>query len=305
MKKTIPLFSHKSVTLLFSNVAALALVSLSACAQDINNAPDSFQQTFADLQKNPGDDALREKIIKLALTLNPKPATPDDAITHEGAAEYAFKNAKANSDYSDAAKEYEKALLAAPWVAADYFNCGMAHEKAGENKDAIRNFNLYLLAAPNADDAVDVKKRIGGLQYAQQKIDDQQQQQAQAAQAQRDAEQRAEQAKQATEKAWGGIWRWTQRRQSQHATFQVQGSQITETVYWDENGVDSLGRVLVDAYGRPAAPKGLAQNHRGVLSGRVATFENGLWTFTLSEDLSSITTCYGNPNCGTLTHSDN
>ncbi|HEY5042546.1 MAG TPA: hypothetical protein VIK53_11140 [Verrucomicrobiae bacterium] len=68
-------------------------------AQDSStNTTDTFKQSVADLQKSPGDDALREKIIKLALTLNPKPATPDEAITHEGAAEYAFKNAKANSD---------------------------------------------------------------------------------------------------------------------------------------------------------------------------------------------------------------
>jgi tetratricopeptide (TPR) repeat protein len=87
----------------------------------------------------------------------------------EGAAEYAFKNAKANSDFSDAAKQYEKALLLAPWLAADYFNGGVAHEKAGENKAAIASFSLYLLAAPNADDTLAVKKRIGGLQYAAQK----------------------------------------------------------------------------------------------------------------------------------------
>ena len=124
------------------------------------------------LQQSPGDQALREKIIALALMLNPKPATPDAVSMAEGAAEYAFKNAKANSDYSDAAKQYEKALMLAPWLADDYFNCGVAHEKAGENKEAIRNFNLYLLAAPNANDAQAIKKRIGGLQYAAQKAED-------------------------------------------------------------------------------------------------------------------------------------
>lgn len=61
-------------------------------AQDSTGTTDTLKQYVADLQKNPGDDALREKIIKLALTLNPKPALPDEAITHEGAAEYAFKN---------------------------------------------------------------------------------------------------------------------------------------------------------------------------------------------------------------------
>ena len=124
------------------------------------NAPgsgDQLQQLTVQLQQSPGDQALREKIIALALTINPKPATPDAATMAEGAAEYAFKNAKATSGFSDAAKQYEKALLLAPWLAADYFNCGVAYERAGDNKEAIRSFNLYLLAAPNADDAQAVK----------------------------------------------------------------------------------------------------------------------------------------------------
>ena len=148
----------------------LALAALPVCPQ--STPRDQLQQLTAQLRQTPNDEALREKIILLALTLNPKPPTPDAAIIAEGAAEYAFKNAKTNSDYGEAAKQYERALLLAPWLAADYFNCGVAHEKAGENKEAIHNFNLYLLAAPDADDAMAVKKRIGGLQFAAQKAVD-------------------------------------------------------------------------------------------------------------------------------------
>ena len=89
---------------------------------------EQLQQLTAQLQNSPDDEALREKIIALALTLNPKPATPDAVAMAEGAAEYAFKHALTNSDFSDAAKQYEKALLLAPWLADDYFNCGVAHE---------------------------------------------------------------------------------------------------------------------------------------------------------------------------------
>jgi hypothetical protein len=131
-----------------------------------------LKQMVEQLQQNPNDDALREKIIALALKLNPKPTTPDAAIMAEGAAEYAFKNAKSVADYSDAAKQYEKALLFAPWLANDYFNCGVAHEKAGDNQQAIHSLNFYLLAEPHASDAQVIKKRIGGLQYALQKAVD-------------------------------------------------------------------------------------------------------------------------------------
>ena len=151
-------------------IFTLLALAASAYAQ---TPRDQLNQMTEQLQKNPDDNALRENIIKLALTLNPKPNTSDAVSMAEGAAEYAFKNAKSNSDFSDAAKQYEKALLLAPWLADDYFNCGVAHEKAGENKEAIRSFNLYLLAAPDATDSKIIKKRIGGLQYAIQKaIDD-------------------------------------------------------------------------------------------------------------------------------------
>ena len=148
-------------------LAGLLAMSLAAQAQ---SPREHLQDLTAQLQKTPADEALREKIITLALTLHPNPATPDAAIMAEGAAECAFKNAKASSDFSDAAKQDEKALLVAPWLTADYFNCGVAHEKAGENKEAIRNFNLYLLAAPNADDALAVKKRIGGCSMPHRKL---------------------------------------------------------------------------------------------------------------------------------------
>ncbi|MHB8412239.1 MAG: hypothetical protein ACYDDI_09875 [Candidatus Acidiferrales bacterium] len=181
-----------------------------ARAQSPAQSPDDqLNQMVAQLQKSPNDQALREKIINLALTLNPKPPTPDAATEAEGAAEYAFKNAKVNSDFSDAAKQYEKALLLAPWLAADYFNCGVAYEKAGEDKDAIRSFNLYLLAAPNADDAQAVKKRIGGLQYVEQKKASDDLVKAEEAAKERfalEAAQRSAQMQQMLESFFGGEW---------------------------------------------------------------------------------------------------
>lgn len=112
-------------------------------AQQALSPREQLIQYVADLQKNPEDQALREKIIKLALTLNPKPIVADDAIEHEGAAESAFNAAKTDSDFGKSAAEYEKALLIAPWVAADYYNLGVAWEKAGYGQKAIPAFQLY------------------------------------------------------------------------------------------------------------------------------------------------------------------
>jgi tetratricopeptide (TPR) repeat protein len=219
-------------------LVTLSLVAHFAAAQDSTNAPaastrDRLQQLTAQLQQSPGDQALREKIIALALTLNPKPATPDGATMAEGAAEYVSKNAKTTSDYSDAAKQYEKALLLAPWLAADYFDCGVAHEKAGETNDAIRNFKLYLLAAPNADDAQAIKKRVGGLQYAAQKTEDE------ANRAAREAV-----AKQAAAPPVPVIERYecptpqNERTVSQSFSFDFSTHTVTQTTVWEHNSLD-------------------------------------------------------------------
>ncbi len=154
---------HKLFALVFFSLLTHSLFG--------QNQREQLQQLNSQLRNSPVflQAALREKIIAVVLTMNPKPTIPDSVILAEGGAEYAFKHAQNISDFSDAAKQYEKALLIAPWLAVDYFNCGVAHEKAGENKEAILNFNFYLMASPGANDAQDVKKRIGGLQYVMQK----------------------------------------------------------------------------------------------------------------------------------------
>ncbi len=157
---------------------------------------ETLNQYIADLQKNPNDNALREKIIKFVQEMKPAPKVPEEVATHEGAAEYAFKNAKTDADYADSAKEYEKALLVAPWLATDYFNCGVAYEKARKFDAAIRNFNFYLIAAPYGQDANDVRKRIGGLKYAIEKATQEQQ----AAEARARSEQERREAPQALQR---------------------------------------------------------------------------------------------------------
>jgi tetratricopeptide (TPR) repeat protein len=170
-----------SATFVAVGVWVFILSPLTVAAQQSPNLSprEQLNQYVADLQKNPSDDALREKIIRLALTLQPPPAVPREAKEAEGAAEYAFKNAQSNSDFAKAAGEYEKALLSAPWVAGYYYNLAFSWEKASESHKALAAYQLYLIAAPNAKDSDDVVKKIGALKYALQQ--QQEQQQAQAA----------------------------------------------------------------------------------------------------------------------------
>jgi tetratricopeptide (TPR) repeat protein len=133
------------------------------------NLRETLEQYISDLQKNPGDNSLREKIIKLAQEMKPAPKIPGEIDELVGAATYAVKNAKTETDFNDAVDAYQKILLIAPWVPEYYYNLGAVQEKAGKLKEAVASLELYLSAAPDAKDAKEVREHIGGLKYAAQK----------------------------------------------------------------------------------------------------------------------------------------
>jgi len=150
-------------TLLLILILLLAAMSVGQAQSSIPQ--QMLQQYVSDLQKNPDDQTLREKIIRHVQTMKPLPVLPPETVKYEGRAEAAVRYAKTQEDYFDAAREYQKALLIAPWVASYYFNLGVVFEKAGNPVEAIKSFKLYLLAAPNAGDTIEVQKKIAGFEY--------------------------------------------------------------------------------------------------------------------------------------------
>jgi hypothetical protein len=126
---------------------------------------EQLQQMVEQLQKSPNDNALREKIIKLAPTLKPLPAVSDAAVAFEGRARFAFEHAKSEDDYLGAAREYEKAVAAAPWVLGYYSDLCTIYEKAGKFEDAKRHCGFYLIGLTDSAQVTDVKRRIAGLEY--------------------------------------------------------------------------------------------------------------------------------------------
>jgi len=147
----------------------IILMVVMPCFAFAQTFQETLNQYISDLQKNPNDNALREKIIRYVQTMSPAPIVPEETVKYEGRAEAAVRNAKTPQDYLDASKEYSKALLLAPWVASYYFNLGVVLEKAGKPDEAIKSLRLYLLAAPNAQDTREVQKRIAGLEYESEK----------------------------------------------------------------------------------------------------------------------------------------
>lgn len=126
---------------------------------------EQLKKMVEQLQKSPTDNALREKIIKLAPTFKPAPALPDAAITFEGRAQFAFKSAKSEGDYLAAAQEYEKAVAAAPWVLGYYTDLCTIYEKAGKFEDAKRHCGFYLTGLTDPAQMTDVKRRIAGFEF--------------------------------------------------------------------------------------------------------------------------------------------
>lgn len=172
----------KSLTLFFS---ALMLANAAYAL----SPRDDLRQMVEQLQKTPNDNALREKIIKLAPTLKPAPAVPDTAVAFEGRAQFAFRSAKSEGDFLAAAQEYEKAVAAAPWVPGYYADLCTIYEKAGKFEDAKRHCGFYLIGLTDPTQMTDVKRRIAGLEFGIEKAKKENSPEARAAK-EREAEQR-------------------------------------------------------------------------------------------------------------------
>lgn len=181
-------------------IVASAICAIPVRAQQASAASprEQLTQYVADLQKNPSDDALREKIIKLAVTLDPKPATPPEVDELAGRGKYILDHATSPADFSAAAEAFAKASLLAPWVPDYYFDQASMLEKSRRYQEAVKDYQFYLMTAPDAQDAKAVREKVGGLKY---EIEQQEKADA-AAQAQRQAELDAQRAReQAAEQA--------------------------------------------------------------------------------------------------------
>lgn len=164
-------------------LSAAMTATLSAQVQTSTESPrDQLQQYVAQLQANPSNDALRMKIIQLALTLDPKPAVPQDAAVDAAKGKTIFASATSLDDMKAAAAAFAQASQLAPWVPDYYYNEGLALEEAKQYDDAIHALNFYLLAAPNASDISEVRGKMEGIKYEKDSAAKQAEQQVQAAQ---------------------------------------------------------------------------------------------------------------------------
>ncbi len=92
-------------------------------------------------------------------------AQSDEARRHFDRGMVAVEMAKAPEDLEIAIKEFKQAATLAPDWPDAFFNLGKVQETAQKYPDAIASFRRYLVLAPNAADAADVKSAINKLEY--------------------------------------------------------------------------------------------------------------------------------------------
>jgi len=130
---------------------------------------NTLTQLISDLQKNPNDNALREKIIRHVQTMRPAPAVPEEAKKYINRGMAAAEDAKNEKDFKDAADEFQKAVNIAPWLGAGYRGLAVTQDKAGHYSQALQNLKLYLLTNPPAADAEAAKTLRDKIEYRMEK----------------------------------------------------------------------------------------------------------------------------------------
>jgi tetratricopeptide (TPR) repeat protein len=165
--------SDKTALALFFALLSVSVIVPLAQAQ---TSQETIQQYIADLQKSPDDQALREKIIKLAQEAKNPPALPEEARQHLMMAQAFLKKAKNEVGYKLAIDEYKQVLLLAPWLPEAYNNLGVLYEKVGNYDEAASNLKLYLLTNPadaqKAQDMlieIEATKKLASAEATQQK----------------------------------------------------------------------------------------------------------------------------------------
>lgn len=109
-------------------------------------------------------ESLRKKIIFTAQKINPPPIIPEEARSLFSRGQAKAKVARDKPDFLEAAREFEKALLLAPWSGVLYFNIGIMQEAGGKLQEAIGSYRLYLLAEPGGSNASRAREKIAALE---------------------------------------------------------------------------------------------------------------------------------------------
>jgi tetratricopeptide (TPR) repeat protein len=124
------------------------------------NPKETLKQYISDLQKNPNDTVLREKIITLVQKMKRKPAIPEEARGYFIEGNTLLKAAKDQKGYGLALDDYRQCLLIAPWWADAYYNYSVALDLANQFDEAATVLKLYIATNPGEEESRKAQDKI-------------------------------------------------------------------------------------------------------------------------------------------------
>ena len=151
----------KSVVVACTLFALAGTASFPARAQATR---DEFQRLTSQLQQTPNDTALREKVIKLAQTLQPAPAVPEEARKPFVMGATVLKKAGGPADAAKAVELFTTAINIAPWFADAYYNRAVARETAGQFEAAMADLKQYLVFKLSDQERREAQDKIYALE---------------------------------------------------------------------------------------------------------------------------------------------
>jgi tetratricopeptide (TPR) repeat protein len=145
------------------------LPGLSVSFAQAQSPQQSLNQYVSDLQKNPNDYALRDKIIRHVQAMKPTPAVPEEARRQYIMGKTLFDDARNVQDFNDAIEKFRKALLIAPWWPEANRDLGMALQAAQQYDEAIKVLKLYIATNPGEELSRRARNEIYKIEARQEK----------------------------------------------------------------------------------------------------------------------------------------
>ena len=153
-------------------VTVMMTFSIALAVNDL----DTLKTKLQALERTAAGTSDEEKLLKdigaLAQQLKTMPL-PKEARRHMARGEAYVEMAKDKEGFKRAAKEFEAAAKAAPWLASAYYNLGIVQDKAGLYSQAMRSLKIYLAIAPDAPDAAEVEKLIFKIEVRKEAVTEQ------------------------------------------------------------------------------------------------------------------------------------
>ncbi len=208
---------------IFLFLVAVVIIPLSIRAE--GNPQELLKQCISDLQKNPNDNALREKIIKHVQAMKSAPEIPEEARRYFVKAVTMQKEAKDTRGFELAVNSYNQALLIAPWWADAYFNLSIALEQSGRFDAAVNALKLYLLTSPSTSDARAALDKIYVIEAKKQMVQE---------------KETIKEEKKKRETDFSGVWNQDPAETCWRYKFAVNGKEIVITKFCPDMDEESL-----------------------------------------------------------------